>query len=384
MFDKSDIRAAIEGGAISDEAAKRFEAFLKARNDPDRMLDPENLRFLSNFNDVFLTIGIVVLMTGLGFLSAISVINVLGLSGPFYTETIAEANALADRIRFAIILSPIPVIAGAWLLAEYFCGKRRLLLPSMALSIAIVWASAIVAAGLASWFVDPIQTAARADRDFDPWTILAGVSYSGFAAAALAAAAIFWRFRLPFSLFLLAGSIAGLFYTAVAQLGGANELFSGAAMLGIGIATLIFAVAFDTRDPTRTTRNADHAFWLHMAAAPQIIFGVRGLVQGSGFAPASATDATVMLIVLIAFGVISLALNRRALIVSGLVSFATALGVLVNNSGWGGLNSLMLTALIVGGAIVLLGGGWRTARRAILKVFPQEGTLGRIFPPEPV
>jgi hypothetical protein len=137
MFDKTDIRAAVEAGAISDEGAKRFEAFLKARNDPERMLDPENLRFLSNFNDVFLTIGIVVLMTGLGFLSAISVINVLGLSAMSEPQSIAEGRALADAIRLAIVLAPVPVVVGAWLLAEYFCGKRRLLLPSMALSIAI-------------------------------------------------------------------------------------------------------------------------------------------------------------------------------------------------------------------------------------------------------
>ena len=210
-----------------------------------------------------------------------------------------------------------------------------------------------------------------------------GISYAGFGVAAFAAAAIFWRFRLPFSLFLLAGCIAGLFYTAVGQLGGAQEVIGGAAMLGIGVATLIVAIAFDMRDPTRTTRNADHAFWLHMAAAPQIILGVRGLLLGSGFAPAGMTDATVMLIVLIAFALLSLALNRRALIVSGLVTFATSLWFLVNELGGGGVNTLMLTALIIGGAIVLLGGGWRTARRVILKVFPQEGTLGRIFPPEP-
>ncbi|HEY7798414.1 MAG TPA: hypothetical protein VIA80_06600, partial [Hyphomonadaceae bacterium] len=80
---------------------------------------------------------------------------------------------------------------------------------------------------------------------------------------------------------------------------------------------------------------------------------------------------------------ISLALNRRALIVSGLVSFATALFVLVNQVGGGGLNTLMLTALIVGGAIVLLGGGWRTARRFVLKLVPPTGITGRIFPPEP-
>lgn len=382
MFDKTDIRAAVEAGAISDDGAKRLEAFLKARNDPERMLDPENLRFLSNFNDVFLTIGIVVLMTGLGFLSAISVANILGLSGMVEPASLAEATALADRLRLALILSPIPVIVGAWLLAEYFCGKRRLLLPSMALSVAIVWGSAILAAGAAS-FLLPQPEWHSDGGDFNVMGAIFGISYAGFGFAAFAAAAIFWRFRLPFSLFLLAGSIAGLFYTAVGQLGGAQEIVGGAAMLGIGIATLIVAIAFDMRDPTRTTRNADHAFWLHMAAAPQIILGVRGLLLGSGFAPAGTTDATVMLAVLIAFALLSLALNRRALIVSGLVTFATALGVLVNELGGGGVNALMLTALLVGGAIVLLGGGWRTARRAILKFAPQQGALGRIFPPEP-
>jgi hypothetical protein len=384
MFDKSDIRAAVEAGAISDEGAKRFEAFLKARNDPERMLDPENLRFLSNFNDVFLTIGIVVLMTGLGFLSAISVINVLGLGALSEPQSIAEGRALADSIRLSIVLAPIPVVVGAWLLAEYFCGKRRLLLPSMALSIAVVWASAIMAAGLASFFIDPVDTAIRAESgNVSPWDIITSISYAGFAAAALAAGAIFLRFRLPFSLFLLAGAVAGLFYTAVAQFSGIGQVGSGLAMLVIGLATLAAAIGFDMKDPTRSTRSSDHAFWLHMAAAPQIIFGVRGLLLGSGFAPASLAEASMMLFVLLAFALLSLALNRRALIVSGLVTFAATLWVLVNEFGGGGVNTLMLTALIIGGAIVLLGGGWRTARRGLLKVIPQEGTLGRIFPPEP-
>jgi hypothetical protein len=164
---------------------------------------------------------------------------------------------------------------------------------------------------------------------------------------------------------------------------GVTLMLGGVVTLAVGIATLVGGVAFDMKDPTRSTRNADHAFWLHMAAAPQIIFGVRALVLGSGFDEASTPYAMVMLAVLVLFGLISLALNRRALIVSGLVTFTAALWVLVNNSGWSGLNSLMLTALIVGGAIVLLGGGWRTVRRAVLKLVPQEGALGRIFPPEP-
>lgn len=375
MYDKTDLRAAIEAGAISDESGKRLEAFLKARNDPDRMLDPENLRFLSNFNDVFLTIGIVILMVGLGFLSGISVFNIFG-PGLLNPASLGDTTAMANNAKLVVILTPIPVLVGAWLLAEYFCGKRRLLLPSMALSGIIVWAAAAIALGIFA----PID---RAESYSTPWSMLFGMSYAGFIGAAIAAVAIFLRFRLPFSLFLLAGAIAGLLYTAIAQLGGIGQLASGLAMLLIGVGTLIAAIGFDMKDPTRSTRNSDHAFWLHMAAAPQIILGMRGLLLGSGFAPASTADATVMLLVLIAFAILSLALNRRALIVSGLLTFATSLWFLVNEFGGGGVNTLMLTALIIGGAIVLLGGGWRTARRALLAVFPKQGLFGRIFPPEP-
>ncbi|HEY7797994.1 MAG TPA: hypothetical protein VIA80_04470, partial [Hyphomonadaceae bacterium] len=140
MFDKGDILAAVEAGAISKENATRFEAFLKARNDPDRMLDPENLRFLSNFNDIFLTIGVVILMTGLGFLSWIAASNIFGLEGIFDGD--GPGPDVINRFKIAASLVPVVLIAGAWLLAEYFCGKRRLLLPSMALSVTVVSAAA--------------------------------------------------------------------------------------------------------------------------------------------------------------------------------------------------------------------------------------------------
>lgn len=387
MFDKTDIRAAVEAGAISREGAERFEAFLRARNDPDRMLDPENLRFLSNFNDVFLTIGLLVLMAGLSFMSAISLANLLGLPGAD-PVTVEEGAAFAGRLKLAVLLAPLPVIAGAWLLAEYFCGRRRLLLPSMALSAAIVGATSLSAAGLASLFISEYALVSAIDRGgFNPFDFLSGMTYAGFGAAVIASGAIFLRFRLPFSLFLMAGAIAGLFYTALLQAGGAagvSLMAAGAVTLGVGVGTFIAAIVFDARDATRTTRNADHAFWLHMAAAPQIIIGVRAMVLASGFDEASSAYAAVMLAVLALFGLLSLALNRRALIVSGLVTFAAALFVLVSNSGWSGLNSLMLTALIVGASIVLLGGGWRTARRLVLKGLPRGGMTDRIFPPEPV
>ena len=376
MFDRTDIRAAVEAGAISDEGARRFEAFLKARNDPERMLDPENLRFLSNFNDVFLTIGIVVLMVGLSALSGVIVTSLFDLQSLRNVNSPAELDAVMWRIRLSAAFMPVPVLAGSWLLAEYFCGKRRLLLPSMALASFVVLGAAGI--GLALFTPTPDMDG---ERSF--WAVMTTAGYAAFGAGLLAAAVFFWRFRLPFSLFLLAGSAAGLFYTAIAQVAGMGEVFSGAAMLAVGLVTLTVAILFDMKDPTRSTRSSDHAFWLHMAAAPQIIIGLRNMVLGSGFVPAGAADASVMLAVLLAFALISLALNRRALIVSGLLTFGTALAVLVNQFGGGGINTLMYTALIIGASIVLLGGGWRTARRTILKVFPQQGAFGRIFPPEP-
>ncbi len=376
MFDKGDILAAVEAGAISRENADRLEAFLKARNDPERMLDPENLRFLTNFNDIFLTIGIVVLMTGLSFLSFNLFSNLFGLPAIFDGPGTQDA---IGTVKLAVVLMPVPVLVAAWGLAEYFCGRRRLLLPSMALALTIVGAAALIATAAL------MPTSEREVEGFadDFGAFFSNLGYAYFGAAAFAALAVFWRFRLPFSLFLLALSVAGLFYVAVARINNGDLLLSGGAMLIVGLATLVVAIVFDSRDPQRASRMSDHAFWLHLAAAPQIIFGIRGLVLGSGFAPAGVADATVMLVVLVAFALISLALNRRALIVSGLVSFATALWVLVDEVGGGGLNTLMLTALIVGGSIVLLGGGWRTARRAILKLVPSTGMTGRIFPPEP-
>ena len=363
MFDKSDLKAAVEGGALSADQAARFEAFLKTRSDPDRMLDAENLRFLANFNDVFLAIGMTILVAGVSFLSANVFSNLFGMS------------------KFTVTLTALPVLAAAWGLAEYFCGRRRLLLPSMVLSV-VICASTSVA--IASLFL-PNGSHLNFGDDALP-NIASTMGYVSFGASALGALAIFLRFRLPFSLFLMALSVAGVFYTAVASFSGdAHLLFGGVAMLIAGFLTLTVAIAFDARDPNRASIWSDSAFWLHMAAAPQIMFGLRGLIIGSHFAPGGLTDAAIMLVVLVAFGVFSLAVNRRALIVSGLLSFATALWVLVDKVGGGSsLTTLMLTALLVGGSIVLLGGGWKTARRGLLKLVPHEGFAGRIFPPEPV
>ncbi|MEO0983099.1 MAG: hypothetical protein AAFX03_10655 [Pseudomonadota bacterium] len=365
MFDRADLRAAVEADIISADQASRLEAFMNRRGDPKASVAAgENLRFLANFNDVFITIGLVILT--------------FGLTAVFAQMIIGDFDPDIDGISRAPALVLMPVAGLMWVLAEYFCRRRRLLLPSMALSLIIALYTALSAAALFG--------GEEVRSGFRGLPSLASIGYA-FAGGWLAASvAFFVRFRLPFTFLLMALGVAAFAYTAAASSGSIGMVFGGVLSLMLGLGTLAAGIFFDAKDPERATRASDNAFWLHLAAAPQIIMGLRGLVSGyalNSSAVSENAEAIVLLAALIGFGALSLALNRRALIVSGLITFAVALGVLVSNVGGDPLTSFMLTAVILGGGVVLLGGGWRTARRALLTVLPRQGVAARIFPPEP-
>jgi hypothetical protein len=357
MFDRQDIRAAEDAGILTRDQATRLEAFLAKRADPQIPVssDTESLRFLNNFNDIFITIGIVILTVGLT--------AVLGL-------------------MFGATMLGLPIVicvaAITWLMAEYFCRRRRMLLPSMAL-IAIFTLNAGLAIGIFA------TGAVRGFSSTDAEALIglggaldkldnAGVAgfFGCFAASVLA----WWRFRLPFALFLAAIAAAATIYAAAGFWADAQWVLGGLGALLVGAATLMVALWFDAQDPGRITRKTDYAFWLHMAAAPQIIMGLRGLVTGGPFDMPDGVQSFILLACLIALGIFSLAINRRALILSGLLAFWAALNDIVDQSGNG--NTFIASALILGTGIVLLGGGWHTARRWLLKLLP----ASRLFPPE--
>ncbi|MEM9669915.1 MAG: hypothetical protein AAF950_13395 [Pseudomonadota bacterium] len=364
MFERRDLEAARKAGVIDTSTLENIENFLEQQEGPGAPADPENLRFLANFNDVFISIGLVILAFGLSAASGM----MLGPSG-----------------SFTLIIAP--VLVAFWLLLEYFAGRRRLLLPSMTLSMFVVFLSMIFAAGIGSGLASGVEDGLRGEfderifargidiaRDFGLWA-------SG--GAMLAAAAIFARFRLPFSLFLFAVAAAVGLYTLAASFGSMGAILGGTVSFLIGLGTLVVAIGFDARDPARKSLSSDNAFWLHFAAAPQIMLGLRGMLSGSGFEPAGAGEATTLLIALAFFSIISLALNRRALIAAALLSFWLAIGVLVESAGGSEFSTITWSLLLLGGSIVLLGGGWSTARRLILAIVPRHGVFARIFPPEP-
>lgn len=371
MFDRTDLRAAVGANILSADQASRLEAFLLSRKDDgvgNEQVGQENLRFLANFNDVFITLGLVILFIGVS--------TMVGM--------VASPALMAGSV-FSGVVSALIVGGLAWLLLEYFCGRRRLLLPSMALTLIFTgFISLAVTAFVASTMGIGIE--------FDVLDIFGTTGRLGvtaFLSAAAAAAGIYFRFKLPFSLAVIALAVAGAIYVFLGFFGNAAWLIGGAGFFLMGLCTLAVAIWYDMKDPERIRKASDNAFWLHLAAAPQVIVGVSTMVTGSNiFAGAtsgtdSSTQGLTLLALLLTIGIVSLALNRRALIAASLITFIVTLSFVLSRAGLDASNIFIMVTILIGTGVVLLGAGWKTARRAALVIFPKGDTWSRIFPPEP-
>ena len=368
MIDRGDLRAAVNAGVLSSEQAVRLEAFLANRarggDDVAGAGESENLRFLSNFNDIFITIGLTILFGGFAALFGLVVRSTVGVTG----SPLLVGSAMALGIGGL-----------AWLMMEYFCARRRMLLPSMFLALVTSISGGALAAtifGASVGLTEMGQTPFEAMEH----SISAGIAF--FVGAGAAAMLIFRRFGLPFSLFILAVCAAAVIYIWLFRGAEIQALYGGMAMFLTGLGTLAAALMFDMRDPQRVTRASDHAFWLHLAAAPQVIYGIGGLITGAVGSEAHKAEAVTLLVVLAAIAILSLAINRRALIAASLITFIVTLSQIFYESGVDGLTTFITVSLIIGGGVVFIGAGWKTARTAVLKFFPTSGIWGRLFPPE--
>lgn len=360
-MEREKLRAAVEADVISADQAARLEAMFRKSETDQREGEP--LRFLSNLNDVFLSIGLVILFIGLG--AAFSILAFGQVSFGQYAPMVS-----------------IPLAGVAWALAEYFCARRKMLLPSIVLAILWTLCVGFSVFAILTWNVVEENGSAIASSIFSNTSnddifinILENsrvAAIIGVVSGAVAAVGFYVRFRLPFSLFLVAAYLTIVTFILSP---------SFATIFACGILVLAVGIMFDARDPERATRLSDNAFWLHVAAAPLIVYGVRGLLEGSSDF-GSLSIHIVLASVLAAIALLSLALNRRALIISGLVTFGWSIWNLFQAFGDGFLVKVAGPLLFVGALIVLLGSGWKTARKLILLPMPKTGLAARVFPPE--
>jgi len=370
----------------------------------------EMLPFLNNFHDIFTTIGVLILLAGLGA-GAGQVMAGLGLD----EGDQAWQNALMALIGGIAIF--------IWFLSALLVGKQRRILPGIVLasvfgvatSIVLVWGYAqflIHGAGiseqsfeLAGESVDNMEFGREAVM-----MVLAQLPVSirfmpvvfGLAFL-LPVAAYYFSYRLPFAGGLMG---VGVVLTAVMTLLAFDPytviVWAPAINVVAGAALLLAGIFFDARDPGRETRLAGTAFWLHFFAAPILLGAVLNVtqtgwtLQESDFVnpenlnlfAAMASDsaeatrlAITALIVIGIFALVSLLINRRALIVSGLVTAGVSIGIIVNSADLGAGAVVAVTLLVLGGVVVVLGAAWNPVRRILLLPVPQVGPLGRIFPP---
>ncbi|QVL45767.1 MAG: hypothetical protein KFB94_01160 [Methylophilaceae bacterium] len=319
MISEDHIQSAIAAGILDEATANALKAHVMAASD---VADEEHFRLISGFNDIFVVIASLLLLTSLSWIG----------------------DALYGSLLAAI---------AAWGLAEFFVLKRRMALPAIVLLLAFVGYLFAASTNIM------MPVGAEGAATFITPSIVATL-----------AAWLHWiRFKVPIT---IAAGTAALVATLLASLASihlsANLFTPIAIMLGLGV--FAFAMYWDKQDTKRQTRKSDIAFWLHLLAAPIIVhpvFDLIGVLDGN----INIMQASIVLILYIGIAVISLFIDRRALMVSALGYVVYVFSTLLNDMGHVGIG-FAVTAFSIGSALLLLSAFWHKCRAYLLVLVPSQ------------
>lgn len=332
------LQRAEAAGIVTAEQVQRMLDFWRSEDEGRSgisRVDAEEVRFARGFHDVFLSIGIVMLLFGLAY----------GLGA-----VLPEAGVTG--LLAAVI----------WALSEIFARRMRLALPSFVLSVAFT--PVFLFAVLEAMAVGPL---------FSGSTEL----FKASTAAAILPALIgvggavmhYWRFGVPVGAVGIAASLVFLAALLLdTALPGVLEAHFAWFTLAAGAATFMGAMWFDSRDVARVTTASDKAFWLHLLAAPLLVHSILTLATG-GSGAQSGSDALVSIALFVALALVAIIVDRRALLVSGLGYFGLAVAYLMGTVDPSGEATLAGTLIALGCFILLLGSGWRRVRRVVASPF---------------
>ncbi len=329
MYSETDLQNAVAAGALSPEAADALRNHVsQTRSSP--VADEEHFRLITGFNDIFVSIASVLLLVAMGTLG--------GMIGD--------------------VFAGLFVAVSAWLLAEYFTRKRRMALPSIILMVAFAGGVGVTAAGLLQ--IDQVDNETTA-------TIFTSI----IAASAALASYFHWRrFMVPITVAALTATAAAAVVTMIASAMPDPENAVIWLVLAAGIVIFLIAMRWDMSDRDRKTRRSDVAFWLHLLAAPAIahpIFSQLGVLDGD----AGIGRALAVVALYIAFGLVALAIDRRAILVSGLAYVLYALWELFRISSNIELG-VALATLVIGSALLMLSVFWTPIRNRIVSGLPAD------------
>ncbi len=318
---KADLESAIAAGVIAASAADRLVAFVQ--NAGASQADEENLRLISSFNDIFVTIGLLL----------------------FLGATAAIGNT------YSVSMGAFAVAVASWLLAEVFTRRKRMAFPSIVL---------LVIFSVACFFFIGIW--------LDPDAGALGLYGTRAATVAGLATTVlvglhWWRFRVPIT---IAAGCAALVIAATGLTMGWFAAHPVAIFLPLGLAIFALAMAFDITDRLRLTRRTDIAFWLHLLAAPMIVHPI--VSEWAPLYGGSPGHSGIVLAIFLILGIVALVIDRRALLVSslGYLIYASYALISAASEAYGTAPAV----LAVGGIVLILSVTWRPLRRIVLRFIP--------------
>ena len=329
MYKEENIQSAIKAGILSEETAAALRSHV-TESEPS-LVDEEQFRLVTGFNDIFVVIACLLLLTSINW--------VVGNSYPW--------------------LGCFASAATAWGLTEFFVRKRRMALPAIVLLLAFV--SYIFSGSLivVAKFITDVPTYKAFNSP---------INYILPAFLATFAAYMHWkRFKVPITVAagtatLVIGFLALILFNATTR-----PLFP-IACLAAGIAVFMLAMRWDSLDTSRQTRKADVAFWLHLLASPLIIhsiFSMLGVLSGKVY----LFQAIIVFMLYISIGLISLLIDRRAMLVSALGYVIYVFSSIINDVG-SVSTGFGITSFFIGSALLLLSAYWHPCRRLVLNLAP--------------
>ncbi len=381
------MQRAVDDGVISADQRLQLEALeagpslapVSVADDvPENPVNDENLRLVGGGNDLFVTVGIGLLFTGLIF----------------------AINSVAD-LEDTLVIAGIG--AAIWIVAEIVTRQHRMKLSSTVLGLGFVACATILLGEYVYGHVDMNRIEQNPVSIFElrssaGWL---GTLFAGGVAAA--ATLYFYRFRVPIMAAVFALAMTGmaflwaslLFYdgivTGQVTVPAAEQVplvLERALVVPLICGFIVFgtAVALDLHDRERFTVWSDCAFWLHVISAPLLVHPLFILATGQdvvlGHIEPGQT-ATFMLALLIAsFVYIALVIDRRSLLVPTLAYFGS-LGVyymIDDTTNHTGIPPFALILLLVGALVIMFGAGWQRIRALIVGTTLPKSVLDKLPP----
>ena len=325
MYSDQDLEDAVASGIFSAQSVARFRAAIDTRR-KTMAVDEEHFRLLASFNDIFVVIACLLLLVSCAWVTQ----------------------------RYDPMLAGGTVALLSWGLAEFFVRQRKMALPAVLLLITFVGSLFSLAL---QWFsVSSFATST-------PSSLMVAS-----AVAAVAAWGHWRRFKVPITVaagvLALLAFIATLLLSKVAVL---HDYFSSILFIA-GVLTFGVAMYWDTADRQRLTGRSDVAFWLHLAAAPLIVhpvFSALGVMNGQE----SLSSIGIIVLLYLVLTMISVAIDRRAFMVSSLVYVLYALTKFFETYGMAG-DSFAFVGILIGFSLLLLSAFWHKTRRLLVGLLP--------------